>query len=192
MARPTAASAAATAITKKTKTCPPMPRVCASATKVRFTALSMSSTHMKITITLRRNSTPATPSVNNTAEMKSAGLRSILELSLREHDGPHDRGEEQDARDLEGDEVGAEQRIGHRADDALLLLQRGDRSRQQLDRRGERRLAEHAQLEQQCDCQDCRGQESERPPDVGRSRAAQVQQHEDEQEQHRSEERRVG
>src|SRR5438093_1262981 len=138
-----------------------MPRVCASATKVRFTALSMSSTHMKITITLRRKSTPATPSVNNTAEMKSAGLRSILELSLREHDGPHDRGEEQDARDLEGDEVGAEQRSGHGADDALLLLQRGDRSGLQLDRRGERRLAEHAQLQHQCACQDRRGQESE-------------------------------
>src|SRR6267378_4840446 len=185
MARPTAASAAATAITKNTKTCPPMPRVCASATNVRFTALSMSSTHMKITITLRRNSTPATPSVNSTAEMKSAGLRSaglrsILELSLREHDGAHDRGEEQDARDLEGDEVGAEQRIGHGADDALLLLQRADRSRRQLDRRGERRVAEDAQLEQQCDCEDRGGQEPQRSPDVGRSGAAQVQQHDDE------------
>src|SRR6266446_8309789 len=184
MARPTAASAAATAITKKTKTCPPMPRVCASATNVRFTALSMSSTHMKITITLRRNSTPATPSVNSTAEIKSAGLRSILEPSLREHDGAHDRGEEQDARDLEGDEVGAEQRIGHGADDALLLLQRADRSWRQLDRRGERRVAEDAQLEQQCDCEDRGGQEPQRPPDVGRSGAAQVQQHDDEQEQH--------
>src|SRR3977135_729607 len=112
MARPTAASAASAAITKKTKTCPPIPRVCASATNVRFTALSMSSTHMKITIALRRNSTPATPSVKSTAEMASAGLRSILELSLREHDGAYDRCEEQDARDLERDEVGTEQGIG--------------------------------------------------------------------------------
>src|SRR3981081_2645488 len=140
MARPTAASAAATAITKKTKTCPPIPRVCASATNVRFTALSMSSTHMKITIALRRNSTPATPSVKSTAEIASAGLRSILELSLRQHDSAHDRGEEQHARDLERDEVCAEQWIGHGANDALLLLQRGNGARRQLDRRRERRL----------------------------------------------------
>src|SRR6266702_721037 len=131
IASPTAASAAATAITKNTKTCPPIPRLCASATNVRFTALSISSTHMKITIALRRNSTPATPSVKSTAEMKSAGLRSILELSLREH---------------EGNEIGVEQRIGDGTDDALLLLQRGDRAGRQLDRRRERRLTEHAQL----------------------------------------------
>src|SRR6266850_3261558 len=184
MARPTAASAAATAITKKTKTCPPIPRLCASATNVRFTALSMSSTHMKITIALRRNSTPATPSVNSTAEIASAGLRSILELSLRQHDGAYDRREKQHARDLEGNDIGAEQRSGHGADDALLLLQRGDRARRQLDRRRERRLAEYAQLEQQRARQDRRGQEPGRPPDVGRSGAAQVQQHDDEQEQH--------
>src|SRR3954471_15019851 len=105
MASPTAASAAATAMTKNTKTCPPTPICCASATKVRFTALSMSSTHMKITIALRRNSTPATPSTNSTAEIASAGLRSILELPLRQHDGTHDRGEEQHARDLERNEI---------------------------------------------------------------------------------------
>src|SRR2546430_3401705 len=55
MARPTAASAAATAITKNTKTCPPMPSGCASATNVKLTALSISSTHMKITIVFRRS-----------------------------------------------------------------------------------------------------------------------------------------
>src|SRR4051812_3821552 len=132
MARPTAASAAATAITKNTKTCPPIPRLCASATNVRFTALSMSSTHMKITIALRRNSTPATPSVNNTAEIASAGLRSILELSFRQDDGAYNGGEEQHARDLERNEIGAEQRIGYGANDALLLLQRGDSARRQL------------------------------------------------------------
>src|SRR5256885_8998828 len=166
-----------TAITKNTKTWPPTPSPCARATKVRFTALSMSSTHMKITIALRRNSTPATPSVNSTAEMASAGLRSILELSLRQHDGAHDRGEEQYARDLERNEISAEQRSGHGADDALLLLQRGDRARRKLDRRRERRLAEHAQLQQQRAREDYGGQEPSRSPDVGRSRTAQVQQH---------------
>src|SRR6266516_583007 len=95
IARPTAASAAATAITKNTNTCPPGPMLCARATNVRFTALSISSTHMKITIALRRRSTPSTPSVKRTAEMASAGLRSMLELALCEHDRAHDRGEEQ-------------------------------------------------------------------------------------------------
>src|SRR5258706_14215826 len=120
-ARPTAAPAAAPAITKNTNTCPPSPRFCASATNVRFTALSISSTHMKITIGLRRNSTPATPSVKSTAEMASAGLRSMLELPFREHDRAHDRGEEQHARDLEGNEIGAEQRFGNEAAAPLFL-----------------------------------------------------------------------
>src|SRR5882672_5826312 len=160
MARPTAASAAATAITKNTNTWPPTPRPCASATNVRFTALSISSTHMKITMALRRNSTPATPSVKSTAEMASAGLRSMLELPFREHDRAHDRGEEQHARDLEGNEVGAEQRIGHGGDDPLLLLQRRDCPGRQLDRRGQRGLAEHLQLQQQRARQDRRGQEA--------------------------------
>src|SRR4051812_776093 len=173
MARPTAASAAATAITKKTKTCPPTPRFCASATNVRFTALSMSSTHMKITIALRRNSTPATPSANRTAPMASAGFRSILELSLREHDGTHDRGQEQHARDLERNEIGAEQRIRHGADDALLLLQRANGSGRQLDRRGQRRFAERAQQQQERPRQDRGGQKPGGLTDIGRSRAAQ-------------------
>src|SRR6266540_3720374 len=109
IARPTAASAAATAITKKTNTCPPTPRRCARATNVRFTALSISSTHMKITIALRRSRTPATPSVNSTAEMARAGPRSTLELALGEHHRADDRGEEEQARDFERDQIGIEQ-----------------------------------------------------------------------------------
>src|SRR6185503_11025814 len=100
IARPTAASAAATAMTKNTNTWPPTPSRCASATNVRFTALSMSSTHMKMMIALRRSSTPATPRVKRTAEMPSAGPNSTLELSLGEHDGTDDGGEQQEARDL--------------------------------------------------------------------------------------------
>src|SRR6267378_399820 len=183
MARPTAASAAATAITKKTKTCPPNPRFCASATNVRFTALSMSSTHMKITIALRRNSTPATPSTNSTAEIASAGLVSILELSLRQDDGAHDRGEQQHARDFEGNEVGVEQRNGDGADDALLLLQRLDGAGRQLDRRREGRLTDGAQQQQERARQDRGGQEPRRAPDIRRPGATQVQQHDHEQEQ---------
>src|ERR1041384_2830413 len=184
MARPTAASAAATAMTKNTKTCPPNPRLCASATNVRFTALSMSSTHMKMMITLRRNSTPATPSTNSTAEIASAGLRSILELSLRQDDGAHDRSEEQHAGDLEGNEVGVEQRIGDGADDALMILQPLDGAGRQLDRRREGRLSDRLQQQQERTRQDRGGQERGRPSDIRRSRATQVEQHDHEQEQH--------
>src|SRR6266508_2155603 len=125
MARPTAASAAATAITKKTNTWPATPRRWASATKVRFTALSISSTHMKMTIALRRSSTPATPSVNSTAEMARAGPRSTLQSPLGEHNRAHDGGEQQEACDFKRDEVGVEQRPRYRADQPLLLLQGG-------------------------------------------------------------------
>ena len=68
IASPTAASAAATVMTKNTNTCPATPYTCANATNVRFTALSISSTHMKMMIALRRVSTPTTPIVNSTAE----------------------------------------------------------------------------------------------------------------------------
>src|ERR1700704_746139 len=119
MASPTAASAAATAITKNTNTWPPTPRLWASATNVRLTALSISSTHMKITMALRRNSTPATPSVNSTAEIASAGLSSMLQFPLRQHDGADDRGQQQHAGDLERNEVGIEQRVGDGADHPL-------------------------------------------------------------------------
>src|SRR6266545_5284557 len=120
MARPTAASAAATAITKNTNTCPPTPSRCANAMKVRFTALSISSTHMKITMALRRTSTPATPSVNKTAEMARAGPRSTLKLPFSQHHRADDGGEEEQARDLERNQVGVEQRAGHRGDHPLL------------------------------------------------------------------------
>src|ERR1043165_8088490 len=109
IARPTAASAAATVMTKKTKTCPATPYVCAKATKVRFTALSISSTHMKMMIALRRVSTPTTPIVNRTAEKKrdSASIGSVA--AARQRHRPDNGGEQQDARDLESQQVLMEQ-----------------------------------------------------------------------------------
>src|ERR1039458_3131758 len=68
MASPTAASAAATIITKKTKICPFT--AChwwAKVTNERLTALSMSSMDMKTVIRLRLMRKPATPSENSTA-----------------------------------------------------------------------------------------------------------------------------
>src|SRR6266576_1702493 len=166
IARPTAASAAATA----------------SAKNVRFTALSISSTHMKITIALRRRSTPSTPSVKRTAEMASAGLRSMLELALCEHDRAHDRGEEQHARDLEGNEVSAKQWIGDGADDALLLLDPQDATGGQCDRRPQRRPGHGLQEKQQCGAQQYTDAEPERSFDIAGTGSTQVEEHDQEQE----------
>src|ERR1700743_221356 len=108
IARPTAASAAATVITKKTKTCPPTPYACAKATKLKFTALSISSTHMNTMIALRRISTPDTPIANSTAEKNSASA-SILcprfAALFAEHHRADHRGEQEDAGHLEREQI---------------------------------------------------------------------------------------
>src|SRR5438093_1874361 len=116
IARPTAASAAATVITKNTNTCPATPCTCANATNVRFTALSISSTHMKMMIALRRVSTPTTPIVNSTAEKNSDS--GSIDSPPAEDDGTDDRHEQQDARELEGEQVIREQRSRDRRDGA--------------------------------------------------------------------------
>src|SRR3954471_14438220 len=119
MARPTAASAAATVMTKKTKTCPATPYVWANATKDRLTALSISSTHMKMMIALRRVSTPTTPIVKSTAEKKSASASMAAPL-LADHDRADDRREQEDAGDLEGQQIGREERRRDRPDRTRL------------------------------------------------------------------------
>ena len=69
IARPTAASAAATVITKNTMICPSTePRARPKATNVRFTAFSMISIDSRIVIRLRRTNTPAVPIVNRIAD----------------------------------------------------------------------------------------------------------------------------
>src|SRR3954470_23584510 len=108
IARPTAASAAATVITKKTKICPAAPYARENAMNVRFTALSISSTHMKMMMAFRRVSTPITPIVNSTAEKKSASA-SIGTPLPADHHRPDNRGEQQHARDLEGEQIGREE-----------------------------------------------------------------------------------
>ncbi len=68
MPRPTTTSAAATTRTKNTATWPPMSSsMRENVTKVRFTALSISSMHMNMTRTLRRISSPTAPMLNSTA-----------------------------------------------------------------------------------------------------------------------------
>src|SRR5512133_3170904 len=139
IANPTAASAAATVITKNTNTCPPMPYACANATNVRLTAFSMSSTHMNTMIALRRIKTPNTPIVNSTAEKNSASASMLLPFSalFAEDDGTDHCREQQHARHLEGQQVFVEQRTGNRGDRAALgNLPRGESLRQrEIDRR---------------------------------------------------------
>src|ERR1043165_3552757 len=130
MARPTAASAAATVMTKNTNTCPATPYVCANAMKVRFTALSISSTHMKMMIALRRVSTPTTPIVNRTAEKKSdsASIDRIAAACQRHR--AYDGGQEQHARPFEREQVFIKERLGDGRDRA----DRGDLLRREVRR----------------------------------------------------------
>src|SRR3954464_7727618 len=135
IARPTAASAAATVITKNTNTCPPTPYACANATKLRLTALSMSSTHMNTMIALRRMSTPNTPITNSTAEKNSASASILFSALLAEKHRADDRRQQQDARDLEGQQIIGEQLARDRRDRAAVrdLLRRITRWQRQAD-----------------------------------------------------------
>src|SRR5262249_4668877 len=92
IASPTAASAAATVRTKKTRTWPSIvPRARLKATKARFTALSMSSTHMNTVMTLRRRNTPTAPTVKRPTLRRSAGAARSAPLIGRPWPGPPPR-----------------------------------------------------------------------------------------------------
>ena len=80
---------------------PATPYACANATKVRFTALSISSTHMNTMIALRRISTPTTPMRKGRRRRTATQRAWSLSRLLAEDDGADHRGQEQDARDLE-------------------------------------------------------------------------------------------
>ena len=65
IAKPTAASAAATVITKNTNTCPvTSPRNAEKATKVRLTEFSINSIDINTMIAFRRVTTPTAPIIN--------------------------------------------------------------------------------------------------------------------------------
>src|SRR5579884_3048556 len=110
IARPTAASAAATVITKNTNTWPATPYACAKATNVRLTALSISSTHMNTMIALRRINTPNTPITNSTAEKNNASASILFSALLAKDHGADHRGEQEHARHLERQQILVEQR----------------------------------------------------------------------------------
>ena len=69
IASPTTTSQAATTMVKNATTWPSRwPCMRENVTNARLAALSISSTHMNMTIALRRNSTPAAPMVNSSAD----------------------------------------------------------------------------------------------------------------------------
>src|SRR3954467_8112638 len=82
---------------------------------VRFTALSISSTHMKMMIALRRVSTPTTPMVKSSAEKNSDSASISIPPACQCH-GSDNCGEKEHARDLEGEQIFMEQRTGHGLD----------------------------------------------------------------------------
>lgn len=68
IANPTAASAAATVMTKKTKTCPSAdPNSREKATKAKLTAFSINSMDINMISIFRLTKTPKTPMVKSTA-----------------------------------------------------------------------------------------------------------------------------
>ena len=81
---PTTASAAATTMMKKMKTTPVIEsRERAKPMKDRFTAFSINSMLMKMTITLRRNITPRTPIENKRALRMRMWVRGIILIQLK-------------------------------------------------------------------------------------------------------------
>src|SRR5436190_14806030 len=183
IASPTAASAAATVMTKKTNTCPATPCTWANATKARFTALSMSSTHMKMMIAFRRVSTPTTPIVNSTAEKNSDSFN--IGASPSQDYRTHDRGEQQDARQLECEQILGEQRPGDGCDRTVLHDVRRQRAWRQRQRIGDPHAREREHLGDEREADETR---RELPPEAARIRElggmAEVEQHDDEQEHH--------
>src|SRR5689334_8673719 len=184
IASPTAASAAATVMTKTTNTCPAIPYTLLSATNVRFTAFSMSSTHMKITIALRRVSTPIAPIENSTAD--SASDSASIDLPPAPDDDSADDGDEQqDARQLEREQVLVEQRLRDAADRAeitnsLRVVASAGDERLRHSLAGERR-----HLRQEHDPEQCCDELAPLASHVGDlGRLPEVQQHDHEQEHH--------
>src|SRR5262245_30636283 len=150
---------------------------------VRFTAFSISSTHMKTMIAFRRMSTPKTPITNSTAEKKSASASMFFPSLLAEHDSAHDRRQEQNARDLEREQILVEERPRKRRDGPRLLDLFREISGRQREERRQLGPRDGGDLREDRDT-DCPGDDlPAHAPDVGWSFAsAEVEQHDHEQE----------
>src|SRR5207249_7921499 len=118
MARPTAASAAATVMMKIAKICPVrfvVGACLAKATSVTMTPFSITSIAMSTVMAFRLDSAPAMPIANNAAPSRrpccsvigySGGRAGGILLLARNHDGADHRDEQEDRRYLERQDVG--------------------------------------------------------------------------------------
>src|SRR5713226_2615988 len=120
MPSPTAASAAASVMMKMANTCPSAdPTSRENATRLMFTAFSISSIDIKIMITFRRVTTPIAPIVNSTMPSHKYWLIGIIALTASSYFlfGHHHRAdhghEQQDRRDFKREHVFAEQNFAH-------------------------------------------------------------------------------
>src|SRR6476620_7871022 len=84
----------------------------------------MSSTHMKMMIALRRVSTPIAPIVNSTADNASDSA-SIDLPPASDDDRPDDGHEQEDARQLEGEQIIREEWLRDTTDRAEITDRRG-------------------------------------------------------------------
>src|SRR5262245_36249511 len=112
MASPTAASAAATVITKKAKSWPSIaPAWRDAATEATLSALSITSMLIRITRAERRSSTPTSPITNRMALTSRTAPVWIMSVRLpADHEDRADhRHQQEQAGDLEGIEVVGEE-----------------------------------------------------------------------------------
>src|SRR6185503_17253481 len=111
----------------------------------RFTAFNISSTHMKMMIALRRVSTPTTPITKRTAEKKSDSasiVRSLHAPAAAQNDRADDGREQQDARQLEGQQIFGEQGLRDRRNGAAGRDVFPDETRRERHRVGDARARE--------------------------------------------------
>src|SRR5688572_10422719 len=149
--------------------------------KVMVTALSISSTHMKMMIMLRLVRTPTTQMVKRTTE-KSSYSASIGLPSSGESDCADDRRQQQDARDFERQQVFVEERAGDRlngADGGDLSRRVARRQLECLRRSGPRHGEDHGEHGRPGDASGHLPSQAARVGEL--ARMAEVEQHDHEQ-----------
>src|SRR5687767_3558628 len=146
----------------------------------RFTALSISSTHMKMMIALRRVRTPTTPIVNRTADRARDSASTSIPPSSQNH-GSGDCDEEQNAGELECEQIFVEQRARDRADCAVLLQLGGGIARWNLELPGHIADRNGHELRQKYEANERRDHHRPLAPRIGDlRRMAEIEQHDDE------------
>src|SRR5690242_19195719 len=144
----------------------------------------MSSTHMKMMIAFRRVSTPIAPMVNSTADSGSDSA-SIDLPPASDHDGPDNGDEQEDARELEREQIVGEKWLRDAADRPEITHRLGVVAGARYEGLREPPPGEHSDLRQQCEPEQPRHEPAPLPSNVrDLRRVSKVQEHHDEQEHH--------